>query len=98
MTIPLISITVSIFYFAWLWHDRGARDPFQAGSSNLPSKKSTRTSESRVFDLAPVSRVTSRNESDSKNRRAGVPHRISRRTPGRASVPIHAAGPAMPQN
>jgi len=60
MTTPLISITVSIFYFAWLWHDRGARDRFQRGSTNQPPKKSTRTSEGRALDLAPVSRVTSK--------------------------------------
>ena len=60
MTTPYISITVSILYFAWLWHDRSARDRFQRRSSSQPPKKSTRTSESRALDLAPVSRVTSK--------------------------------------
>jgi hypothetical protein len=58
MTTPLISLTVSTLYFAWLWHDRGARDRFHRGSSNPPPKKSTRTGESRALELAPVSRVT----------------------------------------
>jgi hypothetical protein len=58
MTTPLVSITVSILYFAWLWHDRGARDRFHRGSSNQPPKKSTRPSENRARDLSPVLRVT----------------------------------------
>jgi hypothetical protein len=55
MTTPLITMTVSILYFAWLWHDRGARDRFQRGSSNQSPQRSTRTSEKHALELAPVS-------------------------------------------
>lgn len=55
MTTPFISITLSILYFAWLWHDRGARDRFQRGSSKQPPQESTQTSEKRALELAPVS-------------------------------------------
>jgi len=58
MTTPFISLTVSILYFAWLWHDRRAKDRFQRQSSTQPAKQSTRANESRALDLAPISHVT----------------------------------------
>jgi hypothetical protein len=58
MTTPFISLTVSILYFACLWHNRRAKDRSQRQSSNQPAKKSSRANESRALDLAPVSRVT----------------------------------------
>jgi len=57
MTTPFISFTASILYFAWMWHDRRAKDRSQQ-SSNQPAKKATRANETRALDLAPVSRVT----------------------------------------
>jgi len=58
MTTPFISITVSILYFAWQWHDRRAKDRSQRPSSNQPAIKPNRAGESRALELAPVSRAT----------------------------------------
>jgi len=58
MHMPFISITVSILYFAWQWHDRSARGPSKRGASNRPAIKPNRVGESRALELAPISRVT----------------------------------------
>lgn len=60
MTMPVVSITAAILYFAWLWHNRSAVDHRAGSSKNQPTKETT--SNSNTSHHVTCSRSDSRSE------------------------------------